>query len=53
MPNYRRSDATGATYFFTLVSYQRQPILCDEAIRNALHKAVKDTQCTLPFIIDA
>lgn len=31
MPNYRRARTVGATYFFTVVAYRRQPILCDEA----------------------
>ena len=53
MSNYRRSSMEGCTYFFTLVSYQRQNILCDALIKNSLHKAIKDTQKKHPFTIDA
>ncbi len=35
MPEYRRSFVPGGTYFFTLVSYQRQKILCDNVVRHA------------------
>jgi thiosulfate reductase cytochrome b subunit len=33
MPNYRRSY-NGSTYFFTVVTYHRQPISTAEAARN-------------------
>ncbi len=36
MSRYRRANAAGSSYFFTVVAYRRQPILCDKAIRNAL-----------------
>ena len=35
MPRYRRAR-TGPTYFFTLVSFERRPILCYAPIRNVL-----------------
>jgi len=53
MSHYRRANITGSTYFFTVVSYRRQQILCDESIRHALRKAIKDTQHKYPFTIDA
>ena len=53
MPKYHRLKTSGACYFFTVVSYQRKPILCCDAIRNALHHGVKDTQQQMPFTIDA
>ena len=53
MPNYRRTDIPGATYFFTLVSYRRQKILCNENIRIALRDAIVSTRTKLPFTIDA
>ena len=28
MPEYRRARTEGGTYFFTVVTYRRQPILC-------------------------
>ncbi len=39
MSRYRRPDTTGATYFFTLVSYRRQTILCNQPVRDALREA--------------
>jgi len=53
MPSYRRTLIKGASYFFTLVSFQRQPILCDKPIREALRNAIKLTQKKYPFNIDA
>ena len=53
MPNYRRADIPGGTYFFTLVSYRRQKILCNENIRIALRDAIVTTRTKLPFTIDA
>ena len=53
MPNYRRADIPGATYFFTLVSYRRQKILCNNNIRIALRDAIVNTRTKLPFTIDA
>ncbi|OOZ38085.1 transposase [Solemya pervernicosa gill symbiont] len=53
MSNYRRSQIQGSSYFFTVVSYRRQPILCDTAIRNALRRAIDKTRQQHPFTIDA
>ncbi|MFM6025315.1 MAG: hypothetical protein ACKPER_20710 [Dolichospermum sp.] len=30
MPNYRRPNVSGGTYFITQVTYQREPWLCSE-----------------------
>ena len=53
MSNYRRIESPGATYFFTVVTYQRQPILCDPDIRHALREAILQTRRTHSFVIDA
>ena len=53
MSRYRRATAAGSSYFFTVVAYRRQPILCDEAIRNALHAAIETVRVARPFVIDA
>ncbi len=53
MSRYRRAKATGSSYFFTVVAYRRQSILCDEAIRNALHASIETVRVARPFIIDA
>jgi putative transposase len=52
MSQYRRAR-TGRTYFFTLVSYERRPILCEEPIRNLLRLAVRNVRIRRPFAIDA
>ena len=53
MSHYRRAIIPGATYFFTLVTYRRRPILCDPLVRSALRVAVKTVQSRHPFTIDA
>lgn len=51
MPNYRRASIAGATYFFTVVAYRRQRILCDDAVRFALRTAIAATRADRPFDI--
>ena len=53
MPNYRRAITEGRTYFFTVVTYQRQPFLCPEESRTILRSAVQKTLQIHPFCIDA
>jgi len=53
MPHYRRANTTGATYFFTLVTYRRQTILCDTQVREALREAIVSVRKKRPFEIDA
>ena len=52
MPQYRRAR-TGSTYFFTLVTFGRQAILCLPPIRAALRRALEDVRIKRPFHIDA
>lgn len=52
MSNYRRSYE-GNTYFFTVVTYQRQPILCLEESRKALREAISAARGAHPFKIKA
>jgi len=52
MPQYRRAR-TGSTYFFTLVTFGRQPILCLPPIPSALRRALENVRVTRPFHIDA
>jgi putative transposase len=51
MTRYRRAR-TGATFFFTVVSYRRRRILCDEPVRRALREAVQSLRQARPFSID-
>ena len=53
MSNYRRAKTKGGTYFFTVVLYRRQNILCHDDMRHALREAIEKTRETHPFIIDA
>lgn len=49
MPNYIRSRVEGGTYFFTVVSYQRMPILIRDTSRILLHEAFEKTSQRYPF----
>ncbi len=53
MSRYRRENVTGATWFFTVVTYRRQPILCDKPVREALRDAITSVRKKRPFEIDA
>ena len=49
MPEYIRSRVKGGTYFFTVVTYQRLPILTNETSRRLLHDAWKNVNQRFPF----
>jgi putative transposase len=53
MPNYRRSITPGATYFFTVVTHRRQPILVKPESRTILRQVIGDVRRQYPFTIDA
>lgn len=53
MPEYRRAFVPGGTFFFTLVTEGRAPILCSEDGRTALRTAFQLTTRRWPFEIDA
>lgn len=53
MPNYRRADVAGGTYFFTVNTLHRRAFLVHAEVRGALREAIKDVRTTLPFAIDA
>jgi putative transposase len=53
MPNYRRADVAGGTYFFTVNTLLRRPILTEAPVREALREAIRQTRLTEPFNIDA
>lgn len=53
MPDYRRSWVAGGTYFFTVVTYHRQPILTSDNSRKLLRRAWLDVKHRFPFTIDA
>ena len=53
MSRYRRARTAGACYFFTVVAYRRQPILCDDAVHPARRDAITRLRKNRPFTIDA
>jgi putative transposase len=53
MANYRRLWLKGGTYFFTVVTKNRIPILVDEKVRDCLRKSIRKTRHNYPFDIIA
>jgi len=53
MPNYRRAYTKGGTYFFTVTTYRRRPVLTQPRMREALRRAVLEVRRSWPFSIDA
>lgn len=50
---YRRSRTKGATFFFTVVTHNRRPILCQECNISLLREAFADVMSRHPFTVDA
>jgi putative transposase len=53
MPFYRRDNTPGASWFFTVVAYERRNIFCNEIFRSALRDAITRIRINHPFEIDA
>jgi putative transposase len=53
MPDYRRPRNPGGTYFFTVVTYERRPVLTTKLVRSSLRDAINRARTTLPFDIEA
>jgi putative transposase len=53
MPEYRRLLLEGGTFFFTVVTYRRLPILTSPVSRNLLRLAWEKTMERYPFTTDA
>lgn len=53
MPNYRRARNAGATYFFTVVTAQRRPLLATPEAVATLRRSVAEIRLHMPFSIDA
>lgn len=53
MPQYLRSFAPGGTFFFTLVTHCRNPILTTEIARQALRRAIDEVRRNRPFDLQA
>ncbi len=53
MSNYRRLTIRGGTYFFTVVTYRRQPIFTDDARVELLRHAFREVKAKRPFDVVA
>ena len=53
MSDYRRANVGGGTYFFTVVTFRRRKILCNDTVWNALRDVIRNTRMKHPFTIDA
>lgn len=53
MPNYRRAYVPGGTFFFTLVTYNRRPILDTDLARKILREAIEKCRNDHPFEMNA
>jgi putative transposase len=53
VPNYRRAYVPGGSYFFTLVTADRAPLLCGETARACLRRAIHGARRRWPFQIAA
>ena len=53
MADYRRNYVPGGTYFFTVVTYLRRPMLTEELARTCLHEAIAEIQKKWSFDIVA
>jgi putative transposase len=53
MPQYRRAFRPGGTFFLTVVTENRAPILTTPSARFNLHTAIDTCRATRPFTIDA
>ncbi len=53
MPQYRRNFVPGGTYFFTVVTAQRRPILTTDLGRRCLREAIHEVKTKFAFSIHA
>lgn len=52
MPQYRRARIPGGSFFFTVVTERRQPVLTDPPVRQALREAILAVRRDRPFRIE-
>jgi putative transposase len=53
MPNYHRPDLPGGTFFITIVTFKRMPILTNSRARRILHDSWEVVGKRFPFTTDA
>jgi putative transposase len=50
---YQRARTKGGTYFFTVVTHMRQPILCNGSSVKEIKNAFLKVMAAYPFVVDA
>jgi putative transposase len=50
---YRRTEAAGASYFFTVVTFRRQPVFTETPVVEMLERAIRRVQERRPFVVEA
>jgi putative transposase len=53
LPEYRRIRMAGGTFFFTVVTYGRRPMLTTPEVRQALREGIFKARQSMPFNIAA
>jgi putative transposase len=53
MPNYLRAKQPGGTFFFTVVTYRRLPLLTQANCRETLRQVIRQVRQEHAFTIDA
>ncbi len=53
MSNYRRAQTPGSSYFFTVITYRRRPLLTSSESRRILREVIVEVRREYPFDIEA
>ncbi|MEW5701433.1 MAG: transposase [Candidatus Zixiibacteriota bacterium] len=53
MSEYRRCRTPGGTYFFTVVTHERRPILCQDGVADQLLAIISVVAEEIPFQVEA
>jgi len=53
MPEYRRASTEDGTFFFTVVTHGRRPILCLEKSRGIMRDVIRSAAEGHPFVVNA
>ena len=53
MPEYRRIKKTGGTYFFTVVTFRRFPLLASFSAISVLQMSLRTVMVRHPFTVEA
>jgi putative transposase len=53
MPNYRRTRIAGGTYFFTVVTFRRFPLLASSSAISVMQSSLEAVKTRHPFTVEA